>query len=111
MICVVNYLYPKFYCNQIKRKKKNGRGRGFPIGPFIRKIFQTHIDHNNLLCAYNLYVEFHSNRFTIIECCFRGSVNMEPVDQWWPDFWIPRSTLKTETLLRSTILHNHILIM
>ena len=26
--------------------------------------------------------------------------------QGWPDFWIPRSNLKTEALLQSTILHN-----
>ena len=33
------------------------------------------------------------------------------LDQGWPDFWILRSTLKNETLLRSTILHNHIMLL
>ena len=57
-----------------------GEEGGVPWDSFFRKIVQTHTAHNSLLCAYNLYVEFHSNLFTIIECCFRGSVNMGPLD-------------------------------
>ena len=53
---------------------------GLPLDPFLRKRFETNIAHNNLLRAYSLYVKFHCNRIIILECCFRGSLYMGPVD-------------------------------
>ena len=63
-------------------RKKIARGRvGVSLWtPFLEKNFQTNIAHNNFQCAYNLYVKFHCNQIIIVECCFRGSLNMGPVD-------------------------------
>ena len=51
--------------------KGGGEGREFyPLDPLFIKICEANIANNYLLCAYNLYVEFHCNQIITIECCF-----------------------------------------
>ena len=78
-------MFCKFLEKSEGKAKYSGMGWGggsefYNLHPFFRKNFETNIAHNYLLCAYNLYVEFHCNWIIITECCFRGSLNMGPVD-------------------------------
>ena len=73
----------KMFCFSYNKKKKNLLGSGggrTPRTPVVERFSKLNRACTNLMCAYNLYVEFHYNQFIIIGFCFRGSVNMGPVD-------------------------------